>query len=129
MPIYEYRCERCDHVQDAVRSVESRHDGPVCSRCEHGTNLVISPVRFNAPIWNVSYYDVGLGKPIRSSRERKYEMEKRGLVDAREYYESEKCPDLPEQEKAKPMKIPGELYDSMKKEGYGDMLHNVEIDQ
>lgn len=128
MPIYEYRCEKCGHQQDAVRRIENRHNTPPCDRCEVSTNLIISPVRGKVTA-DMNHFDVGLGIPITSARQLAYERDKRGLVDSREVY-GQGMPSLPPPPKNDDvMKVPGELYDSMKREGFGDMLDNVEIDR
>lgn len=129
MPIYEYCCDRCGKTQDAVRKIDDRHDSPDCTRCNVPTNLIISPVRSNIPDWNMNYYDPGLGKYITSPKQLKNEREKLGVVDAREYNEGTDCPSLEAAPEPEKMKIPGDLYESMQREGHSDMLENVEIDQ
>lgn len=48
-PIYDYKCPRCGQVQEAIRCIAHRHNGPACPG--HPTavpmELVISPVRGN----------------------------------------------------------------------------------
>lgn len=41
MPLYEYRCPSCDQRMVEYRSVENRHDGPICA-CGTKTEKVIS---------------------------------------------------------------------------------------
>ena len=35
MPIYEYKCDECDHRHDEIRSYELRDQVTVCERCGH----------------------------------------------------------------------------------------------
>jgi len=114
MPTYFYRCTECDQTATAVRRVADRHDAPDC----HGPmKLTITPTAFRAPQWNMSYYCQGLGKPITSERQRKYEMDRAGVVDYREFRDE---PDL--KPPAQKQEIPADLKDAMQREGLGDML-------
>lgn len=132
MPFYDYRCDKCGKTQDAVRSIADRHDGPDCTRCGAKTTgpVILRPVAFKAPQWNMSYYDVGLGMEITSEKQLQYERDKRGLVDSRDVYGDE----LPELEctygqEPEKMKVPGGLYEELeKREDYAPMLENVEVD-
>ena len=48
MPIYEYRCAQ-DHVTDAYRTVDARHDCPPCDRCGASTEKIISRPSMTMP--------------------------------------------------------------------------------
>ena len=116
MPTYFYRCPECENTATAVRRVKDRHDAPEC----HGKmKLTIVPTAFRAPRWNMSYYCQGLGRPITSERERKYHMDKAGVVDYREFRDE---PNLPPLEPAPKQEVPGELKEAMQREGLGDLL-------
>ncbi len=34
MPLYEYRCKKCDHTFDLVRRLATRDDAAPCPRCK-----------------------------------------------------------------------------------------------
>lgn len=44
MPTYEYECHK-GHKTDEFRSVDDRHNTPLCQECSSATTLVISAVR------------------------------------------------------------------------------------
>ena len=116
MPTYFYTCPKCEKTETAVRRIADRHDSPEC----HGKmKLTIVPTAFRAPQRNMSYYCQGLGQPITSERERKYAMDKAGVVDYREFRDEL---DLPQLEPAPKQEVPGELKEAMQREGLSDLL-------
>ncbi len=34
MPMYEYKCETCEKVEDVIVSIDKRDDEMLCSECE-----------------------------------------------------------------------------------------------
>ena len=42
VPVYDYKCQKCNRTQDEVRTVDNRHDCPKCSSCGSPTEKVIS---------------------------------------------------------------------------------------
>lgn len=42
MPLYEYKCEKCEHLQEELNSVAGRFDGPDCTKCMGFCRLTIS---------------------------------------------------------------------------------------
>lgn len=121
MPIYSYRCEKCGHTDTAVRRVDNRHESPVCLRCAGGMNLYITPVRLSVANIFMDYFDPGLGEHITSPKRRKYLQEKAGFVDAQDYY-SGSMPSLPDGPKGPTMEVPADLWESMEREGKGNLL-------
>lgn len=123
MPIYTYRCD-CGRSQDAVRKIDDRHNGPFC--CGERTRLIISPVRLSISNIFMHYYDPGLGEHITSPKQRKYLQEKNGFVDAAEYWS--KLPELGNEPEPQPMEVPADLWESMEREGKGDLLNGCKKD-
>jgi len=35
MPVYEYRCEKCDHLSEALRRMDQADDPLACEECGH----------------------------------------------------------------------------------------------
>jgi putative FmdB family regulatory protein len=51
MPVYTYRCLDCQRRTDALRTIDTRHDCPMCPTCYGATEKVITPTMvsiFNA---------------------------------------------------------------------------------
>lgn len=49
MPLYTFKCQECDHVQDAMRSLSERENSPFCEECGSKTRQIIVPVQI-APV-------------------------------------------------------------------------------
>lgn len=116
MPTYQYRCPKCQQSHDSFRRIDDRDKPLPCP--DDGTEMKreITPTGLNIPEWNLSYKCVATGAEITSMRQRKYELEKRGLVDAREIYGgSDDPPELPKLPKKQEM--PDDLKRAMKREG------------
>jgi putative FmdB family regulatory protein len=46
MPIYEYKCSKCDAVLEELRSIKSRDESTICPKCNMLMERIYS--RFNA---------------------------------------------------------------------------------
>lgn len=44
MPLYEYRCTRCNGGTLEMRKIEERHDAPECWTCKRPMRLRVTPV-------------------------------------------------------------------------------------
>lgn len=44
MPAYQYKCPKCGWDKLDMRTVEERHDGPTCHRCNVKMDLQVSAV-------------------------------------------------------------------------------------
>ena len=54
MPLYEYHCERCDRVFEALRSVRESKLAASCPTC--GSDAArIMPTSFSSKSWNKGY--------------------------------------------------------------------------
>lgn len=45
MPLYVYKCPRCEALREDIRTIEERHDGPLCDMCipVYKMELVLAP--------------------------------------------------------------------------------------
>ena len=79
MPIYSYRCNACQEVTEAFRSVSNRHDTPDCE-CGSDTRKIISPYSVHPDF--EPYYDDNLETGIKSKQHRKQVMREKGVSEA-----------------------------------------------
>lgn len=79
MPIYEYRCQDCNEITDAFRSVSNRDDAPECS-CGGETKKIISSYRVHSDF--APYYDENLESYVKSKQHRKKVMKEKGVTEA-----------------------------------------------
>ena len=42
MPIYQYQCQDCGHVDDEIRKVDARESPTKCSACRGKSHLIVS---------------------------------------------------------------------------------------
>jgi putative FmdB family regulatory protein len=77
--IYEYRCQNCKEITQAVRSVADRDNAPDC-KCGGTTRKIISVQRVHGDFR--PYYDVNLECGIESKQHRKKVMKERDVVEA-----------------------------------------------
>ena len=78
--LYQYRCEACKEVTDAVRSVAERDDCPEC-KCGGETHKIISSYRVHSDL--TPYYDDNLQCHIDGKQHRQRVMKAQGVE---EYY-------------------------------------------
>lgn len=84
MPIYTYKCDKCEHSKDMFRRIAERNNPLVCD-CSGNMLLSIQPVRFNSPIGgydNPGYESPMSGKFITSKKQRTEEMKRFDVVEA-----------------------------------------------
>jgi len=79
MPIYSYKCEPCDHVIDAYRSVACRAEAPGCDLCQGETVKIISSYRVHGDF--EPYYDDNLETGIKSKKHRAQVMKEKGVYE------------------------------------------------
>jgi hypothetical protein len=122
--IYEYECQICKHRTTAVRTIAERNNGPDCCNGKMEKHIFTAPAN-KIPMWDVDYFCKALGQPITSMRQRKYLMDKGGLVDADEFgkpdFEKMAAKSKAVKEYKQP-EVPMELQDAMVREGMADML-------
>jgi hypothetical protein len=122
--IYEYECQICKHRTTAVRTIAERKSGPDCCNGKMELGIFSAP-SLKVPMWDVDYFCQALGQPITSMRQRKYLMDKGGLVDADEFgkpdFEKMAAKSKAVKEYKQP-EVPMELQDAMVREGMADML-------
>lgn len=80
-PLYEYRCQNCSEITEAVRSVEDRNDAPACAHCNGETRKIISLNSKVHPDF-APYYDDNLETHIESKQHRKAVMKEKGVYEA-----------------------------------------------
>ena len=79
MPIYEYRCQKCDKLSSEYRSVDLRNLAPVCS-CGGETAKVISAPSMVIP--DIAPYNVpGTSKVITSRSQHREYLRSNGLIE------------------------------------------------
>ena len=47
MPIYEYRCKKCDHSFEKLMRHNERDDTQLCPKCENKTKRIVSKSSFS----------------------------------------------------------------------------------
>jgi len=84
MPLYTFKCQKCHHTQDAVRSIAERKNGPLCETCGGKTEQIIVPTQI-APIiggGNFPGYQCPVSGEFVTSRKRRNEIIKEhGLIE------------------------------------------------
>lgn len=79
MIMYEYRCEFCREITDALREIEERNDCPKCERCGGKTSKIISKYYAHGDL--SPYYDENLDTFIESKKHRKRVMQEQGVSE------------------------------------------------
>lgn len=79
MPLYEYRCLKCEALTEAYRSVAERDDCPPCPSCRGGTKKIISGYRVHSDL--EPYYDENLETHIQSKQHRRRVMAEQGVSE------------------------------------------------
>lgn len=84
MPVYRYGCKKCDHEEDGFRTIDERHDSPLC--CGDRMYIVICPsyVQDDIP----AYLSPTTGRVIGSRTARRDDL-KRSRSRPYEGYEQE----------------------------------------
>ncbi len=54
MPLYEYYCQRCDSVFEALRSLRESDEAVPCPKCGRDGERIM-PTSFSAMSWNKGY--------------------------------------------------------------------------
>jgi putative FmdB family regulatory protein len=84
MPVYEYQCVKCGHVEDAVRRIADRDNGPLCEDCSIKMGkLILTPPRGFVTA-NLDYRCVATGQNVSSWAQRNRIMDEHELMDVRE---------------------------------------------
>ena len=77
MPLYETICDECHEEKDIVRTIEKRHETPLC--CGVPMRLLISAPNFNVDYTNyVSMHD---GTRIKSKKQHRDHLRQHNLVE------------------------------------------------
>ncbi len=78
MPLYTYRCTKCETEVDEFRSVAERDIAPECE-CGSKTRKILS---LSKPIGDLNpYYDENLQGYVKSRQHRKDLMRERGVTE------------------------------------------------
>ena len=80
MPIYTYRCQACDKVNEAFRSIAERDNAPRCEHCKSVTKKIISKQSVHSDF--APYYDQNLETYIESKQHRKKVMKEKDVYEA-----------------------------------------------
>lgn len=88
MPLYTYRCATCGEDSDHFNRIAERESGaPDC--CGAQTSAIITACMVQVPGGiDICYQSPTSGEPIQSMRKRRYDMEKSGCADPRDYMDS-----------------------------------------
>lgn len=88
MPLYTYRCSTCGTDTDHFNRMAERESGaPDC--CGAQTSAIITACMVQVPGGiDICYQSPIDGTSIQSMRKRRYDMEKSGSADPREYLDS-----------------------------------------
>lgn len=83
--IYSYRCNHCDYVQDARRSMAERHNAPACDVCGGDMRHIITPVEFKAAflgsVNNPGYMCPVTEQYVSTNRQRRNIIAEHGLIE------------------------------------------------
>ena len=77
--IYEYRCQECNKITEAVRSVDDRNNVPECEHCGGRTRKIISVSKVHGDF--EPYYDDNLETHIQSKQHRKKVMKEKDVYE------------------------------------------------
>jgi len=77
--MYEYRCEVCQEITEAVRSVDDRNNCPDCD-CGGKTKKIISVYKVHGDM--KPYYDPNLDCHITGKQHRKRVMKEQGVEES-----------------------------------------------
>lgn len=88
MPLYTYQCAICETKSDHFNRMAERESGaPDC--CGTQTHPIITACMVQVPGGiDICYRSPETGEPIQSMRKRRYDMEKAGAADPRDYMDS-----------------------------------------
>lgn len=73
MPVYRYGCKQCEHEEDGYRSIDERHDSPIC--CGERMYIVICPA-MGFVQGDVCYDSPITGQPITSHAARREDLKR-----------------------------------------------------
>lgn len=96
MPLYTYRCSKCQKTQDAIRSISDRKNGPIC--CNTQTKQILTPTMIDPILLGAGTYQ-GYQCPITdeyvtSRKQRKEIMKRHDLVEMGDDKPKQSRPDL-----------------------------------
>ena len=81
MILYQYRCQSCNEITEALRSVDDRDRAPKCDECGGLTRKIISLSYRVHPDFE-PYYDENLQTGIKSKQHLKQVMKEQGVSEA-----------------------------------------------
>jgi putative FmdB family regulatory protein len=80
--VYEYRCEQCDYSFDVIKSAKAFTRTEKCKTCKADAILQISSnIYFSGTKTTDAAYNPAFGMVIKNDRHKRYEAEKRGMVE------------------------------------------------
>lgn len=79
MPVYSYRCNVCEEVTDAIRTIDGRNKCPPCEKCSGGTRKIISQYTVHSDL--EPYYDDNLETHIQSRQHRVKVMKEKDVYE------------------------------------------------
>ncbi len=79
MILYEYRCQSCSEITEALRTVADRDHVPVCRVCGGITRKILSVSRPQSDL--APYYDENLQTHISSHKQRRRVMKEQGVSE------------------------------------------------
>lgn len=80
MPLYEFICPNCNHLDAFVKSMGDNDQD--CPACEEKMRRILSPCYINmGPVPIGGYYDDNLETFIHSNRHRREVMRERGVTE------------------------------------------------
>lgn len=101
--VYSYECPACSGEFDVVKSISEVDRAESCAKCNVTAKRIFKSanIRFSGTKVEHAEYNPAFGKVIRNKRERRYEAEKRGMVEVgndfkssdsmREHFDSERA--------------------------------------
>lgn len=82
--IYEYRCQQCEHITEAIRTVAERYNSPLCEKCGCQTSKIVSTgTAVHGDIKPYLDEHIGNGEPVhvKSKQHRKQLMKDFGVSE------------------------------------------------
>lgn len=89
--VYVYRCDTCNHDFEVVKSHTLVDQVELCAQCLTTASRIYLPnpnLIKRSGLTNDAEYNPAFGQVIKNKRHRKYEAEKRGLVEVGNDYSS-----------------------------------------
>lgn len=85
MPTYHYKCPKCGHDQDVVKTVSMLDDLETCENCKfnqlEGKHRILGVVQFYGEKPEEPFYSIPLGKMVSGKTQMRKLAKERGMIE------------------------------------------------